>query len=208
MKNSPIKLIVFDFNGVMTTGSYWNIARELARTEHDDAQTIYDVFYKYHNLGALKKIPETEMFPSALRDLGYSLDVKKVERRHLVLTSVANKSVMKYAASLRKRGFTVIGLSKNVPFIFNANLKFSGAAKYFDEIINTYDLNLPKASQKTIKLLMKRFGLHNASEMILIDDQENNLVEAARMGAHIFLYKNFKAMRLWINNIISLKHSR
>lgn len=189
---SHITLVIFDFNGVITTGSYWNISRCLATKYKRPAEEIYNALYKYHNLAALKKLPESEIFKRGLRDLGFFDNPRIIESEHAQITSILNKSILKYTSRLRKQGYCVIGLSKNVPKMFTRNLKISGAAQYFDALINTYDLNLPKASKKTIQYLMHEFKIKKASEIILVDDQEINLVEAKHMGVHTVFYQNFK----------------
>ena len=61
-------------------------------------------------------------------------------------------------------------------------------------MINTWELGLPKASRKTINVITKRFKV-KPSEIIYIDDQESNLVEARKMGIKTIFYQNFKQFK-------------
>ena len=57
-------------------------------------------------------------------------------------------------------------------------------------MINTWELNLPKASKKTLRVVMKKFKVR-AEEIIYADDQENNLIDARQMGIKTILVKNY-----------------
>jgi len=191
----PIKLVILDFHGVISTGSYWDIAREISRRNHLKVAEVYNVIYSYHNQAAVGEIPERQVFSRTVKQLGIPDNPRELADRHIILTSIPNQSVLKYAVSLRRRGIGVIGLSKNIPFVHRENVRRSRALKYVDAVINTYDLGLPKASKETITTVLKQFGIKDPKSVILVDDQADNLATAGKMGIQTHLYKNFKEMR-------------
>lgn len=71
----------------------------------------------------------------------------------------------------------------------------------FDFIINTWEIGLPKASEQTIRYIMKKFKV-NADEIIYIDDQEENLLAAKKMGVRTIFYKNFAQFKREIDNLL------
>lgn len=147
-----------------------------------------------NDMASLKSILGTQVFPFGLKELGLEKFSKKYLRYHIQMTSRRNESVIAYAQVLRRKGYKVIGLSKSFPALFNNNLKLSQIIKRkeFDDIINFYDLNLPKASKKTINVLMRRSKIKEPGNIIYVDDQESNLVEAKELDVHTILYKNFR----------------
>jgi len=190
-----IKLIILDFHGVIVTGDYRVVAGQMAREFEMDPKLIYEVLYKYHCQAAVHKLDEDLIFPLGLKELGIDKDPAVVREQHVVNTSIPNPEVVSYTRELRAKGICVIGLSKNVSKVMAENLERSGVVDEFDAVINTYDLNLPKASQKTMYMMMDRFGILKPSEVIIVDDQESNLVEPRKMGMHTIYFENFQQMK-------------
>ncbi len=184
-----IKLIIFDFYGVITLGSYRDISKWLAKRYHRNWKDIYQVLYhKYFNMAAEGKISETQFFIRTLKELGMPEDWRAVRRRHIGYLTL-NKPMFAYAKILQKRGYTILFLSKNTPGQFREILAKYRVRQYFKHIINTFDLGLPKASPKTIRFGLKKFHVKPA-EVVMIDDQDFNLTAPARVGVHTILYKN------------------
>lgn len=188
---SKIKLIIVDLYGVMTTGNYHNICAWLAKKYHRQESDVYRVVYhKYFNLAAVGKITEREAFVWALRDLKMDENWKEIRTRHIAYL-LLNKEVFRYILSLQKRGFKILLLSKNVPSQFQDIVAKYRLRKYFKNIINTYDLGLPKASKETIEYVLNKFKV-KPQEVVYIDDQNFNLPIAKKIGIKTILYKNFK----------------
>ena len=191
MVNSTIKLIIVDLYGVMTTGNYHNICSWLAKKYHRQESDVYKIVYhKYFKLAAVGKITEREAFVWALRDLKMNEDWRKVRQKHLAYL-LLNKRVFNFVLSLQKRGFRILLLSKNVPSQFKDIVAKYRLWKYFKNIINTYDLKLPKASKETIDYVLKKFQV-KPQEVAYIDDQDFNLPIAKKMGMKTILYKDFR----------------
>jgi HAD superfamily hydrolase (TIGR01509 family) len=184
------KLIIVDLYGVMTTGNYHNICAWLAKKYHRTERDVYKIVYhKYFNLAALGKITEKESFEKALQDLGMTENWREIRARHLEYL-LLNKQVFAYVLGLQKQGFKILLLSKNVPSQFRDIVSKYKLRKYFKNIINTYDLGLPKASKETINFVLKKFKV-KPQEIIYIDDQDFNLPIAKKLGVKTILYKNF-----------------
>lgn len=199
--NHMIKLIALDFNGVIVLGTYKDICRELGERYHIDPDRVYKEIYKYHDQAALNQIPEDDIFRLGLRDLGIHEDPKMVESHHYQLVAIRNEPVIAYAQELRRDGYTVIGLSKNVPKAFRETLDLSHVEKEFDAFVNTYDLGLPKGSPETVQWLMNHFHVSAPDEIIFVDDQEKNLIEAEQMGVHTHFYTAYEPMKAYIESL-------
>lgn len=194
MKKSRIKLIIIDFYGMMTRGSYKNTCHYLANKYGDKFEDVYKIVYhKYFNLAALGKIPENQFLQAAIDELGYPLSGKRLLKIHLSFQKL-NKQVFQYCLQLQKRGYKILLLSKNTPLQFKAVLKQMKMRKYFKNIINTFDLGLPKDSPKTIWYVLKKFKV-KPQEVAMVDDQDFNLKAAEKMELRTILYKNFNQFK-------------
>ncbi|MDD4271657.1 MAG: HAD hydrolase-like protein [Patescibacteria group bacterium] len=194
MIKSKIKLIIVDYYGVLTLGSYKDTCRWLAKKYKMDFSHLYDIVYhKYFSPAALGKITERQSFELPVKELGLKESWRDLRKKHLSFQK-KNTPVFNYILKLQEAGFIILLLSKNTPGQFNETLKKMETRKYFKNIINSFDLKLPKASDKTIKYVLKKFKVR-AEEAIMIDDQDFNLVEANKLGVKTIYYKNFKQFK-------------
>ena len=191
---SPIKLVIVDFYGVMTTGSYKDTCQWIAKKYNLDYKKIYDVVYhKYFSRAAMGKITEAQSFALSAKELGLTETWLELRERHLSFQKL-NKSVFGICKKLQRQGIKILLLSKNTPGQFRENLARFKIRKHFKNIINTYDLRLPKSSIKTIRYVLNRFRVR-PQEVIMIDDQTFNLVEPKKLGVKTILYKHFETLR-------------
>lgn len=196
--NKKIKLIIVDLYGILTKGNYRNICRWLAKKYGLDADYIYSIVYhKYFNLAALGKISDRESFEKALKELNLPEKWREIRQRHLNYL-ILNKAVFRFVLGLYKQNFKILLLSKNTPEQFSYILKKYKLRKYFKNIINTYDLGLPKASKKTIFYVLKKFKV-KAEEVIYIDDQDFNLIMAKKLGVKTILFKDLTDLKKKFN---------
>jgi hypothetical protein len=137
-RKSKIKLIIFDFYGVVISGSYKDTCKWLARKYKMPWESIYKIFYhKYFNQAAEGKISERQFFCRALKELKFKEDLRKVRAKHLSYL-ILNKSMFRFAINLQKKGYKILLLSKNTPGQFKEVLKKYKIRRYFKNIINTY----------------------------------------------------------------------
>jgi len=188
-----IKLIIFDAYGVTLTGGYPDTCKFLGKKYRRDWKELYGIIYKkYFNQAAERKITQQAAWERAIKELGLPLSVKEIKKIHYDLKGL-NKKVIIFLPKIDKN-IKVLLLSKNTRSQFADDEKNLGFRKYFKNVINTWEIGLPKASAKTIFYLSKKFKV-KPEEMIFIDDQPENLVEAEKLGVMIILYKNFEQFK-------------
>ena len=201
MKNN-IKLIIVDLYGVMSTGSYKDTCKWIAKKYHLDFKEVYEiVYFKYFTPATLGKMTEAQSFQRAVLELGIQEDWKKIRQLHLGFLKL-NKPVFKLVKKLQANGHKILLLSKNTPPQFNWSVKNMGLKKTFKHIVNTFYLGLPKSSPKTMKWVCKKFKVR-PQEILFCDDQAFNLVAAKKMGVKTILYKNFSQFTKEIKKYLS-----
>lgn len=199
MKNKNIKFIIFDAYGVILKGGYPQTCKALAKKYKRDWLEIYEVMYKkYFNMAATRKISQKDAWVLAVKELNLPVDWKDVRSLHYSFMGV-NENVAKFIQTIDKNIPTLL-LSKNTRSQFSDAEKLFGFQKYFTYIINTWELGLPKASKETMNYIIKKYRV-KANEIIYIDDQKENLVDAKAMGGNTIFFKNFAQFKKEFNNI-------
>lgn len=189
--SNGIKLIILDFHGVMLSGSMVELSQWIARRHRVSFTEVHKIVYhKYFNMAAEGKISEYDFFRRIAKIFNEPENWKKFRAQHLNAQKL-NKKVFRLALKLQKRGYKILLLSKNTRPQMREYLQRFQFRKYFRNIINTVDLNLPKASEKTMRYIMKKYKISNPKEILYTDDQKDNLVAPKKMGVKVVLYKNF-----------------
>jgi len=201
MGTDRIKLLIIDFNGVLAYGNYHTLAGWLARKYHREEKEIYQILYhKWFNKAAEGLISEKSFFEKALNELGFPLTWQAARKKYMSAV-IPNKLLVRYLVGVQKSGVKILILSKNVPSQFREGVKICGLRKHFRNILNTFDLGLPKANRQTMLYIMKKFKVE-AGDCVFIDDQDFNLVKARKLGIHTIVYKNFPQLKKELMKLI------
>lgn len=201
MRRKKIKLIIIDFYGVLTFGSYRDTCRWLSKKYKLPFNYVHKVFYyKYFMKAVVGKISERKSFELPIQELGLGVNWKDLRKKHLSFQKL-NKKVFNLCLKMQTKGYTICILSMNTKSQFNEILEKYKIKRYFKNVINTFDLKLPKASPKTIKFILKKFKV-KPTQTLMIDDQDFNLVVAKKIGVKTILYKDFKRFNNMIEKYI------
>jgi len=195
VKKKMIKLVIFDGYGVAMEGGYPPTMKVIGKYFKRDWVELHDIFYyKYFNMAAEKKITQKQAWILAIKECGFDFDWHEVRDLHYSFFKL-NKGLLPFVKWLEKeKKVDVLLLSKNTRSQFADAEKIMGFRKHYKNIINTWELGLPKASKQTYYYIMKKFNV-KPDEIILIDDQENNLVEANKIGIHTFFYQGLGKLK-------------
>lgn len=195
------KLIIFDYYGVTTKGSYRETSQWLAKKYKLPYKKVYQVVYhKYFSQAALGIMTERQSLLGPIKEFGLRETPEGIMRKHISFQT-ENKPVVSLMLKLQKQGYKILILSKNTPPQFKAALKKMNTRKYFKNIINTFDLKLPKASKETMFYIFKKFKV-KPQEVIYIDDQDFNLPEAKKLGVKTIYYKSLKDFKVRLNKFL------
>lgn len=184
-----IKLIIFDAYGVFLEGGYPLTMQALGKKFHRDWRELFAVFYtKYFNQAAERKISQQQAWEFAIRETRLPTSVDQVKRIHYGFMGV-NRKILEFIQRLPKQ-YRILLLSKNTRSQYHdACVRFPQIQRTFGRHrINTWEHRLPKASPKTMQMVLLRYHVQ-PREVIYIDDQVSNLAAAKRMGVHTILYQ-------------------
>jgi len=184
-----IKLVIFDAYGVTLTGGFPPTMKTLAKRFNKDWEYLQNIFYtKYFNQAAERKITQQKAWELAIKETSIPITIEEIKDVHYSFMHI-NKDIIQFINKVKKDKKTAILLTKNTREQHNDVNKKLNFTKYFDEVINTWELNLPKASKETIEYVLKKFNV-KPNETIYIDDQKINLIEAKKLGVYTIFYEN------------------
>lgn len=196
-----IKLIIFDCYGLVLNEGYPNTAKALAKKYGGPWENYHKIMYqKYFNSAAERKISQKEAWQNTVDYFKLPISWRKLRNLHYQLFKI-NKRAVELSQRLNKKGYQTLLLSKNTRSQFADTCRRFNLKKKFKNVINTWELGLPKASKKTLREITKRFKV-TPKEIIYADDQDNNLKDARQMGIKTILVKNFNQFKKELINIL------
>lgn len=200
-RKASIKLVIFDAYGVALSGGYPATCEYLAKKYKLNFEKIYSTLYKqYFNQAAERMITQKEAWDLGLKELKIPLTTSEIKKIHYGLMNI-NLEVLRVKEAIEKKNIKTLLLSKNTRSQFyeiNEHLHFK---KFFKNYLNTWELNISKASREALEYVMKKFKV-NENEILIIDDQEENLSAAKKMGIKTIFYKNFNQFKKELNNYL------
>lgn len=195
-----IKLIIFDCYGLVLNEGYPNTAKYLAKKYGGNWKNYQKIIYSWFNKAAIKEITQKQAWDNAVKELKLPLKWNEVRDIHYKLMKV-DKRIIPLVNELEKRGYKILLLSKNTRSQFADTCRRFNLRKKFKNVINTWELGLPKASKKTLREIMKRFKV-TPKEIIYADDQDDNLKDAREMSIKTILVKNFSQFKKELNRFL------
>ena len=189
-----IKLVIFDCYGLILSSGYPDTSKALVKKYGGSYKKYQDIMYfKYFNQAAERKITQTEAWQKTVDDCNLPITWQQLRDLHYSFFKL-NKKTIELNKELNKKGYKTLLLSKNTRSQFSFAVKKFGFKKHFKNIINTYELGLPKASKATLNEVVKRLKV-KPQEIVYADDQRNNLVDAKKMGIKTIFVKNFNQFK-------------
>lgn len=197
-----IKVILFDFTGVVVTGGHKKLCKILAEKYHLPAEEIYEVLYtKYFNSFAENKISEQVAYEEPIKIFSFKETWQELAEMYL-RTHVINPPMVEYIGELKKK-YKCVLLTKNIKRYLAWEREKFGLDALFDDIINTQEINLPKASVETLNYVFDRFQV-KPPEVLYVDDQESNLTDAKKLSVHTVFYQTFEQVKSEFEKIFNL----
>ncbi|MFZ2189613.1 MAG: HAD-IA family hydrolase [Candidatus Magasanikiibacteriota bacterium] len=188
-----IKLILSDLTGVVIIGGHKKLCKLLADKYNLDSDKLYAVIYtEYFNKFATNQISEEKAYSEPIKIFGLKETVQELTDMYLH-THTINQPMVDLFKSL-KNNYNLVLLTKNYKPYLDWEIKEFGLKEIFSEFINTSEINLPKASRETLNYVLNKFKL-KPEEILYIDDQEENLVDAREMGFKTIFYQDFEQVK-------------
>jgi len=196
-----IKVIAFDFGGVLYTYNHNILMKDIARKLKQSVILVIDAWkikIKDYELG---KISEDEFWTAFLRKLNIVYDKNILHQIVIMHFKPINES-LKILANLK--GKVVTGLISNQTSWIDDLERRYGFKKLFNILLISKDISLRKPSKSIFKLFIKKTNV-KPNEIIFIDDTIDYKNPTESVGINFIHFKNPKQLknelkRLLINN--------
>jgi len=181
-----VKVILFDFDGVVTTdkddkgGMFRIFKRETGLPE----KVLLEKIQKHISAPLYYgKVKFKTCWKALCKELGVSEDLVK---EYIGKTPI-DKKIVNLAKKLKKEGYTTGILTTNSSYRMKKITKHFKLKKAFQEIFVSADFGLTKWEKKFFTQVVKRLKV-SPEEIVFIDNSARNLIEPKKMGMKTIFY--------------------
>jgi len=187
-----ITTIILDWGSVVAPSFEWPMLEKVFRKYKKHPGKIWDKKKAYFRLLRIGKISEKEYWRRILKTANIPEDPEDIIKlREQYLT--VNKNIFAFLKRLSKT-YRLIIASNNVKEWADFQKKKFNLEKYFDAFIYSFDLGLAKPDIKFYEAVITLAKI-NPKEAVFIDDQEENLIPAKKLGMAIIHYTSFEHLK-------------
>ena len=180
-----IKAIVFDCFGVLTAGDGW-LSFKTQYFNHDT--TLLEEAVSLNKQADAGFITYDDFIEKVARLAG----VPQEQARMIIDNNTPNEPLFAYVAELKPR--YKIGMLSNAAANWLSELFSPEQVALFDATLLSYEAGFIKPQPEIYELMAERLGME-ASECLLIDDQERYATGAKEVGMTAIWYRDFGQMK-------------
>jgi putative hydrolase of the HAD superfamily len=192
MNQPTIKAILFDNFGVLMSSVFEPFK---AKLPVDVYRQIGDINQRA-DIGDISDDERNKIIAGLMSSLGLN-GQGEIKRAYALLRR--RQELFDYILKLRSN--YKIGLLSNAADNINRLYSEAELAKYFDDVVLSYQVHLTKPDPKIFRLAARRLDVLT-SECIMIDDRKANLVGAEKVGMTAILYQNFDQFKHDLGEIL------
>jgi len=203
--NSKIKLVLFDYGGVIADEGFKQGLLSIGEANAMDPQTFYlSVVSIIADCGYLTGKTDEETFWQEVRKQ-FTLKETNKELRALIFSRfILRDWMIESVDQLRDQNITTAILSDQTDWLDLLNHKYD-FFKYFDRVFNSFYLKQSKHNGGEIyETVLKELNMP-ADSALFVDDNENNIKNAKERGLHTILYKDRKSFETELKQILNGK---
>lgn len=193
-----IKNIIFDYGGVLVQkGKLNRIKEKLAQLLFSGKSKAKETNLRseiqgYWNLWKTDQLSEREFFEKARAKYKIRYPIFLI-KRHLYSAHQENTELFNLIKVLKKR-YKIYLLTNHARAWYDRQEKELNFSRLFDGIVTSFQEKIAKPDVKIYKILIKRYKL-NPKECLFIDDQDENLKVARKLGMKTVHYTSNKPLK-------------
>lgn len=187
--------IVFDFGGVMTGEPNREAVVDFIRKSFGFSESEFEKVNLEKRAAIKQGMSEDEFWFSYARNKGIELPCNWRESFKIVMKDAIGINPNMYALVEELRGLNIpVALLSNIDERLSKLIREFGLYKPFDPCLLSCDIGMEKPDPRAYELLLKELHLP-ATEVIFIDDRQENIEAAKKLGLDAILFESEPQLR-------------
>lgn len=191
LQKPKIKAIIFDLGGVLVHGGYLDFLKHYCQACFTPlGKKEMTLLERKANLGELT---ETEFYREIKRLFGVHITPKKMHEL-IVSKMQTDKALMHLLPKLKQTKLALFSNSLGDMAVDVLRLRSIPTKKLFSKVFISSRLHIAKPDAKAYNFVLKKLKV-KAGESVMVDDREENIRGARRIGMQGIIYKNSRQFR-------------
>ncbi|MGB6065934.1 MAG: HAD family phosphatase [Desulfomonilaceae bacterium] len=200
----PIKVILFDFGGVLAEEGFREGLMAIARSNGFSPETFFKIASSVaYDSGYVVGETDESSYWSLIRQRTGITQSDTDLRREILKRFLLRPWMLEIVRELRKKGHIVGILSDQTQWLDELDRR-NHFFREFDEVFNSYHLGIGKKNPLVFVKVAERLGIE-PSEILFIDDNEGNVERARSVGFRTILFRDRDSFMQEIENLGLLK---
>ena len=186
-----IKAILFDFDGVITTGATGSqsICNYICKKIGLNIEIFEKEYYKYNDDLLNGKINHKDIWDSLCKGLNTEIDIKILYESFI--NTPIDSQMMKFVDELKQQNYKIGMVTDNKKDRINDIVEYYNWNAIFDSISVSADIGSGKDYKAIFMKTIDCLNV-NADECIFIDNQEKNLIVPKSMGMNVIYFDHIE----------------
>ncbi len=188
-----IKVIIFDFGGVLSSeGHIRPFAEKYAQKFNISADDFYKTIKKYWNLARIGEIGSDDFWDGVSKEIGCN---RYMFKDSFLEFYKINIGVLEFVKKLKERyKLAILSNTFIQDFYENEIIKKYHSEKIFDYIILSSEIHMKKPDLEMFHEAIRILGI-KPEECVFIDDKEENIVAAEKVGMKGILFVGLEDLK-------------
>ncbi|MFH1276267.1 MAG: HAD family phosphatase [Candidatus Woesearchaeota archaeon] len=182
-----IKAIIFDISGVCSYEEEIPHIMDFAKRYNLDQEDVIKIYTNFVLEAERDHISAFKIWEEIAERFNLKVDIEKE-----ITTMISKKKfyteMLEFASSFRPR-YKVAAYSNYNKIYWEQITKSIDLSQYFDIVLASFMVKARKTEKAGFEFLIKKFGV-KPKEIVFLDDSENNLTAANKLGINTILYKS------------------
>lgn len=182
-----IKVILFDFGGVLAEEGYREGLKAIARKNGLDPEEFYRTANELiHETGYIVgRATEEEYWRRVKEKTGIKGTMEEL-RKEILDRFVLRPEMFQIVRTLKDKGYRVAILSDQTNWLDEINER-EDFFSLFERVFNSYHIGRSKRQEETFRWVTEQLGV-SPGEILFIDDNPSHIERAERAGLRTFLF--------------------
>lgn len=165
----------------------------------EDFEEFKEFFIRTCNLAESGKISDYDFFNGFIKEYNLNLSVNEIRKKYVDNDGDYNLDAIELLKKIKSKGYKIYILSdlKEIDF---EDFKENVSDNLYDKFYKSYEIGYMKPSREIYEYVINDIGI-NPSNIIFLDDKENNVNGAKELGIDARLVNSYNLIEYFKENI-------
>ena len=197
MQKKEIKGFIFDLGGVIfkDDGVSYEGREKLSEELGIDKEKFHRFWFDRKDKMTTGKLSEDEYLREFIKLYNLKISLKDL-KRSIRSKNKIDEEMIKFILFLKEK-YRLFALTNDVKEWIEYRIERFSLNRYFEKIISSSDVGFAKPEKEIYEIMIEETGIASKN-LVFVDNREENLLPAERLGMLTYYFKDGKSFERWL----------